>query len=99
MIKTSHTARRRLSAFAFAATTLLISAQFANAAKVDPRILAARTQMGTAGIEEISTIVKGVADQFAGTLKMNGKKRQGPRLLRCRCDYRETYRHRGESNR
>ena len=74
MIKTSHTARRRLASSVLAATTLLISAQFASAAKVDVQIVAARSLMTTANIEAIAGIVKGISDQFgSGTIKMSGK--------------------------
>jgi hypothetical protein len=73
MIKTSHTARRRLCSSVFAATTLLISAHVATAG-VDSRILLARTAMGTADIESIAGIVKGIADQFGtNSIKMNAK--------------------------
>jgi hypothetical protein len=74
MIKTSHTARLRLSYSVAAATTLLISGQFATAAKVDTQILAARTTMGAQDIESIAATVKSVADQFGtNSIKMSGK--------------------------
>lgn len=74
MIKTSNTARRRLASSLLAATTLLLSAQYASAVKVDAQIVAARAAMGTADIEAIAGIVKGISDQFtSGTIKMNGK--------------------------
>lgn len=73
MIKTSHTARR-LSCSVYAASTLLISAQFATAAPVDPQIVAFRAAATAANIEDIPGLAKAVAAQFGpGTIKANNK--------------------------
>ena len=74
MIKTSHTAVRRISYSAVAATALLITAQVASAAKTAPEILAARTAATTADIESVAGIGRTTADQMgSGAVKMNGK--------------------------
>lgn len=73
MIKTSHTARR-LSCSVFAASTLLISAQFASAAPVDASIIAFRAAATAANIEDIAGLAKTTAAGFtSGAVKANSK--------------------------